>query len=379
MVDTAPYPDLQSYQIADPDRVASPGLLIFKHWLEHNLDEMVRVAGDAGRLRPHCKTHKTREITQMFLDRGVEAHKCATLMEAKMLAETGVADVLIAYQMVGPNLLRLVQLMEDHSQTKFSVLVDCPAAVNLLSKAMVGSKLSIDVLVDLNPGMDRTGIEPNAEAIQLYEMVASTAGIVPAGLHWYDGQHRQPDLQERKHAVENGWQRLTRFRDQLLLSGFAVPKVVAAGTGSFPILAELGEPDLQLSPGTTTFHDDDMLRRFPEQNFVPALAILTRVISKPRPGHLTLDVGHKACAADQPFGHRLFFPQLGPVDEVIHSEEHLVIQTDKAAEYSLGDTLLAFPRHACPVSAVHQRAHIIEDGKQVATWDIAARDRLLNP
>jgi D-serine deaminase-like pyridoxal phosphate-dependent protein len=109
-----------------------------------------------------------------------------------------------------------------------------------------------------------------------------------------------------------------------------------------------------------------------------ALAIFTRVISTNGSNRLTLDVGHKACAADQPAGTRLWFPELPDAREVQHSEEHLVIETDSAVGYRLGDGLVAIPRHACPCSAVHQAATVIVAGEPTAQWMIAARDRRLN-
>ena len=156
-----------------------------------------------------------------------------------------------------------------------------------------------------------------------------------------------------------------------------MPRIVTAGTGSFSILAETGEPNIQLSPGTTVLHDAAMAEMFPEMPFVPALGILTRVISNNRSGHLTLDVGHKSCAADQPAGNRLAFPELPDSTETQQTEEHLVIKTKRAAEFALGDALIAIPRHACPTSAVHKFATIVSQGKIIDRWEIAARDRML--
>ena len=374
------YPNADAYVIKDATEIFSPGLVIFRELLEHNLAEMVRVAGGPKRLRPHCKTHKTREIIEMQIKLGITRHKCATIAEAEMLGEVGAEDVLLAYQMVGPNIARLVRLIDKFPRTRFACLVDHPNAVSQLSKALTSggeSNRSVDVLIDLNSGMNRTGIQLGQNAIELYEMILSADGLNVGGLHWYDGHHRQSDLQERTEAVNAGWNQFIRFRDQLLLSGLEVPRIVAAGTGSFPILAEHGEPNLELSPGTTTFHDDDMATRFPEMSFRPALGILTRVISRNRANHLTLDVGHKSCAADQPFGHRLAFPELADAKEVIHSEEHLVIETSQADKFNLGDHLIAIPRHACPASAVHQFANVIEAGRLVERWNIIARDRVL--
>ena len=368
------------YKIENAESVFSPGLLIFRDLVEQNLVEMVRIAGGPERLRPHCKTHKTQEVVKIALRLGVTRHKCATIAEAEMLADAGVQDILIAYQMVGPNLQRVVRLAQKYPHVEFATLVDHPQAVTQLSRAIQESDdpgVSIRVLVDLNSGMNRTGISIGPRAIELYEMIYSSDALKIGGLHWYDGQHRQCDLAERTGAVNAGWDQLIRFRDQLLLSGLPVPCIVAAGTGSFPVLADHGEPNLELSPGTTVYHDDDMATRFPEMKFQPALAILTRVISCNRANELTLDVGHKACAADQPAGQRLAFPELSSVKELTHSEEHLVIHTPDANQFKIGDHLIAFPRHACPTSAVYQTAHVIVGGNVAEQWKIVGRDRVL--
>ncbi len=294
-----------------------------------------------------------------------------------MLADVGVEDILIAYQLVGPNVERMVRLMDKFPRARFATIVDSPTALESLSTAMEAANKEVAVLLDLDPGMGRTGIEIGPDAINLYEMIASSPGVKLGGLHWYDGHNRQSDLDERTTAVDVGWNRFTQFRDQLLMSGLDVPRIVTAGTGSFPILAEKGEPNIQLSPGTTVFHDAAMAEMFPEMPFVPALGILTRVISNNRPGHLTLDVGHKSCAADQPAGKRLAFPDIPDALEVQQTEEHVVIATTRADGFALGDALLAIPRHACPTSAVHQFATIVSGGKVVDRWEIAARDRVL--
>lgn len=366
------------YTVKNPEAVYSPGLLIFRELLTHNLDEMVRIAGSPKRLRPHCKTHKTREIIQMQIELGITRHKCATIAEAEMLAEVGVEDILLAYQLIGPNTERFSQLIDKFPAVRFGCLVDCPTALESLGAAVENCSSSVQVMLDLNSGMNRTGIQPGQDAIELYEMLASTPNIEPGGLHWYDGHQRDPDFGMRKGSVLAGWEKLTRFRDQLQLTGLPIPKIVAAGTGSFPILAEVGEPNLELSPGTTTYFDCGYRRIFQEMDFRPALGILTRVVSKPAANQITLDVGHKSCAADQPAGNRLTFPSLPNAKEVAHTEEHLVIETTKASDFQVGDAIVALPNHACPTSAVHQQAYLVDQGVVGETWQIASRDRILS-
>src|SRR5262249_60994066 len=116
-------PDLR-YTIADTKDILSPGLVIFRDLVEQNLDEMIRVAGSPARLRPHCKTHKMREITQMQLVRGIVKHKCATIAEAEMLAEAGAQDIFLAYNPVGPNIRRVVRFIEKYPDVRFAVTAD---------------------------------------------------------------------------------------------------------------------------------------------------------------------------------------------------------------------------------------------------------------
>src|SRR5947209_5731274 len=127
---------LDPYSLADPDAVASPALLFYPQLIRRNLDRAVEVARGPARLRPHVKTHKTREIVRLWLERGVTKHKCATLAEAELLASEGVPDVLIAYPMVGPNCRRLAKLAAKYPRTRFAVTADDPAAVQALSAAL---------------------------------------------------------------------------------------------------------------------------------------------------------------------------------------------------------------------------------------------------
>lgn len=369
--------NLRDYSIVDSDCIYSPGLIIFEELLDANLRRTIEWVGGTDRLRPHCKTHKCRQVIQRQLDLGITRHKCATVAEAEMLADCGVTDILIAYQLVGPNLNRFVKLMQAYPRARFLTLVDHCDIVEQIGAMASAIDRSVGLVLDLNSGMGRTGLEPGPAAMELYELMASCPGIEPAGLHWYDGHHRDPDFEQRRQGVLLGWERLTRFRDLLLMQGLPVPRVITGGTGSFAILAQTEEPGLELSPGTTALLDADMAERFPELELRIAAALLTRVVSL-TPTSLTLDVGHKSCAADQPAGHRLFFPGLPDAVETIHSEEHLVIQTSQAAEFKPGDSLLAFPRHICPTVALHPFATLVRGGRVVGEWKIDARDRRLN-
>src|SRR3954447_10669602 len=144
--------DATLYALHDPASVPSPALLFYPELIARNVARVVEIAGGPGRLRPHVKTHKTREIARLELDAGITKHKCATLAEAEMLAQVGAPDVLLAYNMVGPNCARLAQLVKKYPATRFSVLADHPAGARALSDAMVKAGAKIHVVVDLDVG-----------------------------------------------------------------------------------------------------------------------------------------------------------------------------------------------------------------------------------
>src|ERR1043165_1292527 len=146
------------YAIADTRNILSPGLIVFRDLVEKNLDEMVRVAGSPIRLRPHCKTHKMKEITQMELARGIAKHKCATIAEAEMLADAGAKDIFLAYNPVGPNIGRVVKFVEKYTAVQFAVTADHPGPVAALGDALASAGQAVSVLVDIDCGQHRTGL-----------------------------------------------------------------------------------------------------------------------------------------------------------------------------------------------------------------------------
>lgn len=365
------------YHLNDPDALLSPSLLIFRDLVEYNIREMIRMAGGPERLRPHVKTHKMPRLVALSEERGIHKHKVATIAEAEMTASAGGSDVLLAYPLVGPNIKRFVHLVTKFPGTTFRALVDDPAPARALSDALAGTGLSVPVLIDLEVGMGRTGIAPNDDALALCELLTRLPNLVFDGISAYDGQIHDNDLKERGQSAGPGVAQTLAFRERLLARGLPVPRLVMGGTPTFPIHAKLDVPGVECSPGTCTLQDVGYATRYPDLPFVPAAALLTRVISRPRPGRLCLDLGHKAVAADPPAGTRVTLPALPEGKVVGQSEEHLVVETPRAEEYPPGTPFLAFPSHICPTCALHRRAYVIERGDLVDEWEVGARDRVL--
>lgn len=359
----------------------SPALLIYQQRVEFNLHQMIHIARGTQRLRPHIKTHKMPALLKKQLALGLTRFKCATLAEAAMAAECGAPDVLLAYQPVGPAAYQLAELVTAFPKTRFSAITDDPAALKELSAALLSlfgplplhPEYSIQVLVDIDLGQHRTGVPAGPAALELYRLAATLPRLQPGGLHAYDGHIGQTDLVRRTAVCEEAFEPVASLRTQLETDGLPVPRVVAGGSPTFPIHAR--RADVECSPGTCVFWDAGYAQKLPDLAFKPAALLLTRVVSKPGINRLCVDLGHKAVASEMPHP-RVEFLNLQDAKAVLHSEEHLVLESPYAKYVKVGDCLFGMPWHICPTVALHARAYVITQGKATEVWDITARDRL---
>src|SRR6476469_5166658 len=148
------------YKIENSSAVDSPALVVYTERVKENIQSLKKMINDTARLRPHIKTNKCRDVAELLVAKGIKKFKCATIAEAEMLGMSGAADVLLAYQPLGPKLQRLIKLMKKYSSTNYSALVDNVHAANEISDAFSSAKMKIDLYIDLNVGMNRTGIAP---------------------------------------------------------------------------------------------------------------------------------------------------------------------------------------------------------------------------
>jgi D-serine deaminase-like pyridoxal phosphate-dependent protein len=371
--------DPERYRIHGVERIPTPAVCVYPEIVAENIDAALRLAaGDPARLRPHVKTHKTAEIARMLLARGVQKHKCATLAEAKLLVDAGVCDILVAYPVVGPNIDRFVNLVCDHPHAAFSVLADHPEPVRALDDRLDAVGRAVEVLVDVDVGMGRTGVPLGPDVVAFHRFLRERRRLRPGGLHVYDGHNEDPDLAERSRIVAGAADALRRVLGELRSAGFPVPRIVVGGSGSFHLWLDLAAdlPALEGAPGTFVFSDWNYHQRYPDYGMTPAAVALARVVSKPRPGRLTLDLGHKAVAGDVPAPSRAWFFDLASWSIVRQNEEHLVLDTPDAGGFQPGDVLYAIPYHVCPTVALHRDLWVVENGEIAGQWRVAARDRL---
>lgn len=361
------------YHISEIDKLDSPALVVFPERIKANIQTAISMVGDVNRLRPHVKTNKSADATRLMLEAGITKFKCATIAEAEMLGMIGAPDVVLAYQPLGPKLKRFIELIKKIPSTKYSCLTDNLSAAKEQAETFAENNLEVPIYVDLNIGMNRTGIIPGKEAIELCKFCSSTTGIKFAGLHAYDGHMRKKDFELRTKECNEAFAEVEKLVDELSTIGVAVSNIIVGGSPSFPIHAK--QKMVECSPGTFIYWDKGYTDLCPEQNFLPAAVLVTRIISLPSPARVCTDLGHKSVAAENEITRRVFFLNASDLTPVSQSEEHLVCETENDHHHKTGDVLYGLPFHVCPTVALYERVYTIEDGKITGEWKNIARDR----
>ncbi|QMU27816.1 D-TA family PLP-dependent enzyme [Adhaeribacter radiodurans] len=363
------------YSISNIDAIDTPALIVFPERVKQNIQLLTSMVSGVEWLRPHVKTHKMAEVSELLLEAGITKFKCATIAEAEMLGQAGAPDVLLAYQPVGPKIERLLQLVQKYPNTAFSCIVDNLPIAQSIAATFAEENLTLPIFLDLNVGMNRTGIVPGPEAMALYRACYELKGIKPVGLHAYDGHLRDPDLNLRKTTCDAAFAPVSALADEIAAAGYPAPIMVAGGSPTFPIHAQ--RPGVECSPGTFVFWDYGYSSVLTEQPFQFAAVVVTRVISKIDAQTLCLDLGHKAIAAENPLPRVIFLnaPDAQPISQ---SEEHLVVKVKPESSYLVGDVVYGIPVHICPTCALYDKAYVAEENTIQTSWAVVSRNRFIS-
>ncbi len=362
---------MQWYTINNIDTIDSPALVVYPERVKQNIQHAIQLAGDAALLRPHVKTNKIAEVCSLMLQAGITHFKCATIAEAEMLGMIKAPDVLLAHQPVGPKAERLWQLIEKFPNTHFSCIIDNAGTAAALSELFIAANQSLDVYIDLNIGMNRSGIIPE-KALELYKTCQSFKGIDIIGLHGYDGHIRDTDLSLRNQRSDEGFSKVEKLLSDIEAVSQKKLQVVAGGSPSFP--THVKRKGVQFSPGTFVFWDWGYKHIVPDEPFDYAALVITRIISIIDEQTVCTDLGHKSVAAENPLPrvHFLNAPDAVPSGQ---SEEHLVLKVPDSSVYKPGDVLYGVPVHICPTVALYDSAIVIENNEAITSWNVIARKR----
>jgi len=360
------------YTINNVDELDTPALVVYPDRVKYNIELLISMVDDAARLRPHAKTHKSADAAGLMIRSGINKFKCATIAEAEMLGMAGAKDVLLAYQPAGPKRRRFIEVIEAYTGTEYSCLVDNERSASEISAQAIDNQIIVPIFIDLNVGMNRTGIKP-AGALELYSFCNTLAGLSLKGLHAYDGHIHDSDFEVRRKRSENTMQPVHQLIDDLQKQGFEKPLLIAGGSPTMPVVKEI--EGAELSPGTFVYWDKGYGDAYPEQPFKPAALLIARVTSLPENGKICIDLGHKSVSAERPLHERVFFLNAPELKFVSHSEEHLVADAGVNHKYNVGDVLYGLPYHVCPSVALYERAVTIENNLISGEWKTIARDR----
>ena len=367
---------MEKYHFQYEEKILSPALIYYKDEIVKNIKMSIAEAGGPDRLWPHVKSHKMSEIIKLQVKMGIKRFKCATLAEAAIAAQSGGEHILLAYPLVGPNVDCFLELMKRWPNRTFYAIGDDERQVKELAEKAVEQKLTVNLCVDVNTGMNRTGIR--IDRLQGFcKELAYVRGIKLTGLHCYDGNRHEKNLTERGEKVKETVKGIRlAMRDRLKDADLFL---IMGGSPSFPCYAkEMKGTNVFYSPGTIFIYDRGYQEQFPDLPYEPGATILSRVVSHPADGYFTIDCGYKAISAEQiQPGELIDVPYAKPA---FQSEEHWTFRMEGGYEEKrpeIGKIIYVMPWHICPTTALYDEAVVVSKGKIEGTWQVSARGRFL--
>lgn len=361
------------YEVDNAADIDTPALLVYKERLQENIDTAVSLIKDPANLRPHIKTNKMKEVCKMMMAAGIEKFKCATIAEAELLGGIKAKDVLLAYQPVGPKVTRFLNLVIHYPDTRYSCLVDNLEAARTLADTFAEHQVKARVWLDINTGMNRTGVTPGA-ASALLDSLLDIPALDVVGIHIYDGHITGTDFEKRRQQSDAGFAKTEPVREQFKIKTGRRPFIAIGGTPTFRTHINR---NAECSPGTFVFWDMGYSSHYPEEHFVFAALVMTRIVSIVDEKKITTDLGYKSVASENPLP-RVYFLNVPNAKVIFQNEEHLVLEVEDSRLYKTGDVLYGVPEHICPTVALYDEAFIIENRHYTDRWEIAGRKRRIS-
>lgn len=355
----------------------TPVLVIDCEALQRNIAAMAAFARVKGMaLRPHAKTHKSVDIAKLQLAAGAVGVCCAKLGEAEALAEGGVASILITSPVVTPQAItRLIALNGKISHLR--VVADNPDNVDALAVAAQTVGQSLDVVVDIDPGIRRTGVPSAQAAVALAQRITSAPFLRYVGVQYYCGaQQHIESYTDRRAAIADRTDYLRSVIDALKSAGYAPEVVTGGGTGTHAIDAELGVLT-ELQAGSYVFMDkqynDCDLDGQGRQPFETSLFVDAHVISANSSSMATIDAGFKALSTDGGLPVVMDGAPTGAMFVFMGDEHGALIAPDHA--FRIGDHVSLAVPHCDPTVNLYEAYHVVRDGALIDIWPVSARGR----
>lgn len=361
----------------------TPQVLIDRPRLLRNIDRAQALADAGGlRLRPHAKTHKSPTIAKWQIDRGAVGVCCAKPGEAEVFVDAGVRDIRLPYPVNPSNAARLLRLLDRAS---ISIIVDHLGVARGWSEAMTAARRTLDVLVKVDVGFHRCGIDPEADPLSFVQAIASMPGLRLRGLlsHAGHGYHAASD-EELCAIARREAETLVGIRDRAAASGIALEELSVGATPTLRFSAQ--QPGLtELRPGNYVYFDRTQVALGAASLADCALTVLATVVSK-HPGRIILDSGSKTLTNDQARGitaapgYGAVLTPSGTVDDTLVierlSEEHATVRVIGETRLEPGDRVRILPNHSCVVSNLVDSVRLVDGETVIDTLPVAARGRI---
>ncbi len=358
----------------------TPCLVVDLDRLERNIEEMAAYAQARGlALRPHLKTHKTAEIAQLQRRAGVVGFTCAKLGEVEALADAGVLDdVLVAYEIVGEQkIARLLALLD---RLRVTVAVDSVAVAEPLSRAVTAAGKVLDVLIEVDTGLQRAGVEPGEPALRLAREIVQMPGLRLRGLMTHEGHVARARSSEELAAIARAAGEAMVATAELLRRHGVPVEVVSVGSTPAAFATTQVDGITEMRPGTYVFYDAAAFRfgRIGPERV--ALRVLATVISRPAAHRVIIDAGSKTLTSDPAppdragFGYIVEYPH---ATIVRLNEEHGIVEFPPGSPVpAVGDRVEIIPNHVCPVVNLQDELFAVRDGRLIGAWRVVARGRV---
>ncbi|HVA90461.1 MAG TPA: DSD1 family PLP-dependent enzyme [Chloroflexota bacterium] len=325
--------------------------------------------GRAATLRPHAKTHRTPAVARLQIAAGARGITCAKVGMAEAMVDGGIKDVYVANQVVARE--AIARLCALARRARVAVAVDQAANVAALSDAARLAGVTLDVLIEVEAGMGRCGVQPGTPTVALAIAIERAPSLRFGGLHAYEGHVVQhADSAIRKAETERMLARTLETRDQILAAGLPVPVVTCGGTGTYAISGVYpGVTEHQA--GSYVYMDPGYQSKIPE--FGLAFSVLCTVISRPTRETVITDGGLQVLANDSGRPAVKGYPDL---DCRYLSEEHGTFTSrDGGDAPAIADVVEIYPGHCCSAANLHDLVYGARNGVVETIWRVAARGK----
>ena len=349
--------------------ISTPALVINYQLMEKNIKTMAKFAKEHNiALRPHVKTHKCPKIGKMMLDAGANGICVAKVGEAEVFVKEGFKDILIANQVI--DLGQVQRLIELNKKSLVRVVVDSEKNVRDLNKAAQKKGINLEVVLEVDVGLGRSGVQPGEEALKFADFLKTQDHLKLAGLQGYEGHLISIfDDELRKQKAKDCMQLLVDTRDLLNQNGYEISYLTGGNTTTYRF-SGAHEGITEIQPGTYIFNDEHHFKMCPE--FEIAAIVLTAITNIRSKRIYSIDAGLKAVTNDN--GNPVFKDY--PKSKImVLTEEHSIVRVGPKDSFELGEKVALIPTHICTTVNLYDFFTVVKDGDVVEKWEVSARGK----